>query len=112
MIITVFIINESVQIVYYNVTKAKENKSSGSQTTSPPQNFGRWNVFIAIQKFFFKFTTKFKLSSVLVTRTSFDKRLNDWPIENESKNAAWLRVKTLSSSVLMYSYVPNKYYLK
>jgi hypothetical protein len=25
----------------------------------------------------FKFTTKFKLSSVLVTRTSFDKHLND-----------------------------------
>ena len=50
MIITVFIINESVQIVYYNVTKAKENKSSGSQTTPPPQNFGRWNVFIAVQK--------------------------------------------------------------
>jgi hypothetical protein len=24
------------------------------------------------------------------------------------KNLAWLRVKTLSSSVLMYSYVPNK----
>ena len=86
MIITVFIINESVQIVYYNVTKAKENKSSGSQTTPPPQNFGRWNVFIAVQK-----------------------KKN---IQIYSKNAAWLRVKTLSSPVLMYSYVPNKYYLK
>jgi hypothetical protein len=41
---------------------------------------------------------------------TFDKQLNDWPIENESKNAASLRVKTLSSPVLMYSYVPNKYY--
>jgi hypothetical protein len=28
--------------------------------------------------------------------------------KNENKNSAWLRVKTLSSSVLMYSYVPNK----
>jgi hypothetical protein len=45
---------------------------------------------------------------VPVTQTSFGKRLNDWSIENESKNSAWLRVKTLSSSVLMYSYVPNK----
>jgi hypothetical protein len=43
-----------------------------------------------------------------VTWMSFDKRLNDWSIDNESKNSAWLRVKTLSSSVLMYSYVPNK----
>jgi hypothetical protein len=62
------------------------NKSSGSQTTLPPQNFGRWDVFIAVQKnnsrrtvFFkkkkFKFTTKFKFSSV--ERMSFDKRLND-----------------------------------
>jgi hypothetical protein len=53
-------------------------------------------------------TAKFKFSSVPVTHTSFDKRLNDWSIENENKNSAWLRVKTLSSSVLMYSYVPNK----
>jgi hypothetical protein len=54
----------------------------------PPQNFGRWDVFIAVQKknccrsvFFkkkkFKFTAKFKFSSVPVTRMSFDKRLND-----------------------------------
>jgi hypothetical protein len=50
-----------------------------------------------------KFTTKFKFSSIPVMRTSFDKRLNDWSIENESKNSAWLQVKTLSSSVLMYS---------
>jgi hypothetical protein len=56
----------------------------------------------------FKFTAKFKLSSVPVMWTTFDKRLNDRSIENESKNSAWLRVKTLSSSVLMYSYVPNK----
>jgi hypothetical protein len=60
------------------------------------------------RNFFFKFTAKFKFSSVPVARTSFDKCLNDWSIENESKNSAWLRVKTLSSSVLMYSYVPNK----
>jgi hypothetical protein len=54
----------------------------------PPQNFGQWDVFFAIQKknryrtvflkkFFFKFTAKFKFSSVPMTRTSFDKRLND-----------------------------------
>jgi hypothetical protein len=49
----------------------------------------------------FKFTAKFNFSSVPVMRTSFDKRLNDCSIENESKNSAWLRVKTLSSSVLM-----------
>jgi len=48
--------------------------------------------------FFFKFTAKFKFSSVPVTRTSFDKRLNDWSMENESKNSAWLRVKTHSIS--------------
>jgi hypothetical protein len=77
-----------------------------------PQNFGRWDVFIAVQnknrrcaiflkKTKFKFTAKFKFSSVPVTQTSFDKRLNDWSIENESKNSACLRVKTLSSSVLM-----------
>jgi hypothetical protein len=29
---------------------------------------------------------------VPVTQTSFDKRLNDWSIENESKNSAWLWV--------------------
>jgi hypothetical protein len=54
----------------------------------PPQNFGQWDVFIAVQKknrrrvvFLkkkkIKFTAKFKFSSVPVTRTSFDKRLND-----------------------------------
>jgi hypothetical protein len=55
----------------------------------PPQNFGRWDVFIAVQKknrnravFLkkkkkIKFTTKFKFSSMPVTQTSFDKRLND-----------------------------------
>ena len=43
-----------------------------------------------------KFSAKFKFSNVPVTQTSFDKRLNDWSIENESKNSAWLRVKTLS----------------
>jgi hypothetical protein len=32
----------------------------------------------------FKFTAKFKFSSVSVTWTSFDKRLNDWSIENET----------------------------
>jgi hypothetical protein len=54
-----------------------------------PQNFGRWDVFIAVQKknrrhavYFkkkniFKLTAKFKFSSVPVTHTSFDKRLND-----------------------------------
>ena len=61
----------------------------------PPQNFGQWDVFIAVQKknrrrvIFLKkkkikFTAKFKFSSVPVTRTSFDKRLNDWSIENKS----------------------------
>ena len=44
---------------------------------------------------------KFKFSSVPVTQMSFDKCLNDWSIENESKNSVWLRVKTLSSSVLI-----------
>ena len=68
---------------------------------SPPHH-----IFEEIKQF--KVTAKFKFSSVPVTQTSFGKRLNDWSIENESKNSAWLRVKTLSSSVLMYSYVPNK----
>ena len=49
----------------------------------------------------FKYTAKFKFSSVPVMRTSFDKRLNDWSIEIESKNSAWIRVKTLSLSVLI-----------
>jgi hypothetical protein len=59
---------------------------------------------IFLKKTKFKFTAKFKFSSVPVKQTSFDKRLNDWSIENESKNSACLRVKTLSSSVLMYNF--------
>jgi hypothetical protein len=48
---------------------------------------------------------------VRVTRTSFDKRLNDWSIENKSKNSAWLWVKTLSSSVLIRLAYPYSQYV-
>jgi hypothetical protein len=65
-----------------------------------------------------KFTAKFKFSSVPVTRTSFDKRLNDWSIKNESKNSAeilrgrhCLRTRTFILFGLSFTCIKMWYYL-